>query len=80
MSDYKLKPCPFCGGEATFSGYYMDGNASHHYAMCGCAKCDIFFYAKPPNAYYSYEFGEQKHIDEANRIVIEAWNRRVDNG
>lgn len=34
MDELKLKPCPFCGGEAYIVGAEIDGRA-HYIAKCG---------------------------------------------
>lgn len=62
----ELKPCPFCGGEATVFASSEGG------VFVVCMKCqvrthtlvDTLAYNKPTNAV---------------KKVIEAWNRRVDN-
>lgn len=68
----ELKPCPFCGGEASL---YCD---RYNKYFCGCEKC-CFYYG------IEIEDGCELHdgwiaiyhtIDEA----VEAWNRRDDNG
>ena len=63
----ELKPCPFCGGEANVFVSFEGG------VFVICMKCqtrtktlvDFPKYNKPTNA-----------VDK----VIEAWNRRVNNG
>ena len=36
MTDKKLNPCPFCGGEAKIVRFY-----GHCYQTVGCRKCDV---------------------------------------
>lgn len=63
----ELKPCPFCGGEATV---FVSGEGGVYVI---CTKCfirtqtlvDTLAYSKPTNAVYK---------------VVDQWNRRVDNG
>lgn len=48
MSDdaTKLKPCPFCGGEADASIYKDEDLATHNivdWYRVGCSKCGVFF-------------------------------------
>ena len=59
----KLKPCPFCGGEARFI-VSKDGLE----IFCKECKCGT-------NRYFSGHYDFSNPVDEA----IEAWNRRADN-
>ncbi len=68
MSPIKLKPCPFCGGEAKIKTT-VDTNRLPIYitAYIRCEECGAY----------------TKDVDDINRdgmnifTVIEAWNRRV---
>ena len=64
MTD-KLKPCPFCGGEAGLFEVKGIGNDLKGY-MVGCMEdlCEV----RP---------SIQKELDKQG--TIEAWNRRADN-
>lgn len=59
-----LKPCPFCGGKATYGA--VCGGESHAYA--GCGSCKVFF--KTPTQAPEKPGGMSK-------FAIEGWNRRV---
>ena len=71
--EIKLKPCPFCGGEAEMdnkldiepiidqNGAYVDAN-TYYYEWTGCPKCNIWF-----------NLGE----DEPEGTTVEKWNRRA---
>ncbi len=61
----KLKPCPFCGGEAYNKSSELYVNH----------KDDCFISMYPLN--YD-EFGRME-TDTINQIFINAWNRRVNN-
>ena len=61
----KLKPCPFCGGEAAI-GDTIDENGVLVYTV-GCHKCKIAI-AKQRDGY----FWQRK------KEAIVAWNRRSD--
>lgn len=37
--DIKLKPCPFCGGEAVIQSVIKNDNLQHFYVSC--SKCEI---------------------------------------
>ena len=39
MDKYKLKPCPFCGGQPVFESYYTDANET--FICIECSKCGI---------------------------------------
>lgn len=68
FSDHKehtskcLRPCPFCGGAASY--VYGDMNTSLHHIECYNEDCKI-----QPGTYY-FEWDEK---DE----YIEAWNKRA---
>ena len=58
----KLKPCPFCGGEARVYLNFVptsDGLDEVNQYECGCERCGIAFYG----------------LWERDRVVNE-WNRR----
>lgn len=61
MSELKLKPCPFCGGEAVLMKVTFTAGMSY-YVRCGNGKCAVF----PITKSYSTD-------DEA----IEVWNMRA---
>lgn len=63
MSETKLKPCPFCGGEAVLESY----NARKGFEACiQCNGCTAYV----PTITYDTE-------EEAIEKAIKAWNRRV---
>lgn len=69
MSDLKLKPCPFCGGEAmpvyceNGSRYTSNIVYLSKRGTVKCKRCQL----------------ELPHVYSTVRKAIEAWNRRVDN-
>lgn len=76
MSDSKLKPCPFCGGEAeiTFSGRI--GDNWRGYIVAKCEICG----ASSKGAFY---YGPEIEIDLEETVggekAMKAWNMRTGN-
>lgn len=71
MNEPKLKPCPFCGGEAEYKPDYVDTNPDPYYTNCGrereaihCLKCQMIFIMDDCDNVYTKE------------DTIELWNRR----
>ena len=64
MSEIKLKPCPFCGGEAVLKcdriGLYCAKCTN-----CGCMTT------------FQFDFGDGE--ETSKRKAAEVWNRRADN-
>ena len=76
MSEYNLKPCPFCGGEVTIaeSGcrqtrwmYVTRGNKKNK------CNCHVFMESK----IYYFDSSE-KDKERIKADLIEAWNKRVE--
>ena len=67
MAELKLKPCPFCGGEAVLSGKYTIQGVDAWAVYCGITPNDFFC-------------GAQVTSIESEEEAIRNWNRRVDNG
>ena len=83
MAEYKLKPCPFCGGKAKFLvKRHMERGIARGYSFgIYCTKCDI----TTPKTNYIIEFrlndgGEIETTVDERLLAIESWNRRADNG
>lgn len=80
----ELKPCPFCGGEASAS---CEHKANYLYMVSmpiftiecrvGCEKCGIYFRQNSviSRAEYIAPVTNRDRYEEA----AEAWNRRADN-
>jgi Lar family restriction alleviation protein len=64
MSEIKLLPCPFCGGEAKLNERYREGVANRKMYWVSCRKCGV----KQP--YHSLA-GYRKVVG-----AIKAWNTR----
>lgn len=64
--DYKLKPCPFCGGEAYIKIKSFD--VFIHGAVVECSKCKARTKLVEPSMDYT-----------AKDKAAELWNRRVEN-
>lgn len=62
----KLKPCPFCGKQATTSDEENIKNMPYGWGWVGCQACRVFI--------------SWSHGYIGKKLAIESWNRRVDNG
>lgn len=58
-----IRPCPFCGGEATVSGMAQDGMACA--VICRSCECE-----GPP------VLGDERHTPEGEARVVARWNGR----
>lgn len=84
----ELKPCPFCGGEATIrreDDMWVVGCENHgwsDYDDDGCRLAgDVSLYVEINGTlnYWTFEITYlQKDIDAAKSKAIEAWNRRAE--
>ena len=79
----ELKPCPFCGGEASFTtDQWDDPEQSGHYMTIGCDECgaqtEKFWYDKHWS-YDSYEVTNEKaaKFKEGKESLINLWNTRT---
>lgn len=70
-SKTKLKPCPFCGGEAYFRKRNINGSA-FDMMLVECKNCGASPYAI---SVYMYDTKENKRA-----AIAEKWNRRDYNG
>ena len=64
MTDLKLKPCPFCGGEA-YSSYGDD----RWYIRC--FECGAYL-----SNYMGCDYGPEA-MKKCRKMVIDKWNRRI---
>ena len=64
MSEIKLKPCPFCGGEAVLKRDRI-GLYCVKCTNCGCMTT------------FQFDFGEGEEV--SRRKAADVWNRRIDN-
>ena len=77
--DNELKPCPFCGGEASItqtSKGYCSGEFSAGYEV-GCSSCRIRFRG---TSYFVIKNGTPVVSVDGYKECIAAWNRRVSDG
>lgn len=72
MSNKKLKPCPFCGGEASLLRRYkrLDGGGWYKIAVVECDDCGSNGGDYIVDGHFGASTSEQDAID--------AWNRRVE--
>lgn len=64
MEKPDLKPCPFCGRKASFSGEYSVNGIKAWAIYCGKSPAD-------------FTCGAQVSSIESEEAAIEAWNRRA---
>lgn len=71
----EIKKCPFCGGEAEID---IIGDKEGCFALAGiyCKKCGIYFTCYETQ----WQDGEDDISQEEKNALLEAWNRRVDDG
>ena len=77
----ELKPCPFCGGNATVQAEHkslpFSEEENFYYVCCTNCGCRPFVVSEICLYYKSdYEIRRKNLIEK----VIEKWNRRVNNG
>lgn len=69
MTESRLKPCPFCGGDAKFRrrkvGAYLE-----HYVKCRTCNCRTGVVAIGV-------MSSNDRVEEAEREAIRAWQRRA---
>ena len=68
----KLKPCPFCGGEA--ASFSMDDSCNYwgenvYRAVAACQECSAGFEL--------FHLGDGMHCDALEEKAAALWNRRV---
>lgn len=82
MNNFKLEPCPFCGGKAIFN--VISNTTNHCSAGFGfeveCEDCGM----KLPNRYSLFftlaESGEINILNDGRKEATARWNRRVSDG
>ena len=62
MSEIKLLPCPFCGGEAELNGHYIKGVPNNYQYFVRRNQCKA-----RPQPFYTFKKKEK---------AVEAWNTR----
>lgn len=62
----ELKPCPFCGKEATTSEKEHIKALPFGWGWIGCQSCHVHI--------------DWSHGERGKKLAIEAWNRRTDDG
>ena len=82
MTD-KLKPCPFCGGEATHGAEVIfSRSGSKNPTGATVVRCSAMCWGKC-RAYMFFEYVADKTIKNpiqtGMRLIAKQWNRRVDN-
>lgn len=78
MSELKIKPCPFCGGEA----FLKEGKPTTFgtfEALVICKNCSASVIGVSRINFATHKF-EENGYNLAKEQAIKAWNRRGDNG
>ena len=79
----ELKPCPFCGGEATVElahPHFVYKKYHDRYVIVGCRSCGITTHLYAANNKTRSPLLNKANTEKAQQKAIEAWNRRADNG
>lgn len=73
----KLKPCPFCGGNAILRVQKVEYGLSG--TIIQCKRCLVTLYSPDKRADLQGNEVINKPIDNHTEKAIEAWNRRYNN-
>lgn len=76
IQSMKIKPCPFCGGEASLKmgdGVFDD---KHPYTFIECQDCHCRTVTKQTGYYFVID--KEVTLREAINETIDKWNRRLD--
>lgn len=73
--DSNLKPCPFCGGEASENAKvsFCGGNGAYITFSAGCKKCNVFTTCELRLVSNIPTY----NIKDAIQVAANAWNRRA---
>lgn len=78
---YELKPCPFCGGKAVFTGkmYNMEGdNAQQTVFTISCSNCQVSLPTTYGSIQYRFSVNGSLHIYHDDRdSATSEWNKRA---
>ena len=76
MPELKIKPCPFCGGEALLTGTYP-GTVGTFEALVICKNCSASVVGVSRINFATCRF-EKNGYDLARKQAVKAWNRRFE--
>lgn len=78
MSLPPLKPCPFCGGEATFGKVcaYLSEGRNVKCVKCG-ARSNSYLIDTPKMTLTGADDGTRLTVEQAKEKAAAAWNRRA---
>lgn len=74
----KLKPCPFCGGEASWIAARQREDGTYYPASCGCRKCGIRCYGE--SDYGHGGFATEEDCERSMEQAVAKWNTRAVSG
>lgn len=77
--DIKLKPCPFCGGEAKVGDYMLYASSGKHIKCTRCSARSGFYLIDSPKVDFTKKLDESTRYTEEQAIekAAEDWNRRA---
>ena len=76
----ELKPCPFCGGEASVGFAHPDfmlKRLHNRYVFAGCKACGVVTPLFNANNKTRSPIFNNVHTEQAKQKAIEVWNNRV---
>jgi len=71
----KLKPCPFCGGEASWIAARQWEDGTYYPAMCGCRKCGIWHCGDSNYGHGGFANEEDRKVSMEQ--AVSKWNTRT---
>lgn len=74
MGEYKILPCPFCGGRGQLEKSYRSfiNGKSERLTLVRCLKCGA-----RASRVRLRDFGASSHCVAAEQKAVEIWNKRI---
>lgn len=71
----ELKPCPFCGGEASWIAARQREDGTYYPAACGCRKCGIWRYGESNYGHGGFATEDDRKVSMEQ--AASKWNART---